>query len=59
MYVYARGGGGVAGARALTFGGRKAGVLMAAGNYGAQVILNTKGKQKGIIYKKVWACTTA
>jgi len=29
------------------------GVLMAAGNFGAQCILKSKGKQKGIIYKKV------
>ena len=28
---------------------------MATGNFGAQLILNVKGKQKGIIYKKV--CT--
>mmetsp|Transcript_92969 Transcript_92969/g.135876 ORF Transcript_92969/g.135876 Transcript_92969/m.135876 type:complete len:238 (+) Transcript_92969:89-802(+) len=31
------------------------GVLMAAGNLGAQCILKSKGKQKGIIYKKLVA----
>ena len=30
---------------------------MATGNFGAQLILNLKGKQKGIIYKKVCAGT--
>ena len=33
------------------------GVLMATGNFGAQLIMNFKGKQKGIIYKKVGAGT--
>lgn len=33
------------------------GALMATGNFGAQLILNLKGKQKGIIFKKVAACT--
>ena len=29
---------------------------MATGNFGAQCILKIKGKQKGIIYKKVSIC---